>query len=167
MGFAAGLSPQRRARLASPLASGNDAAPIAIATRRIQRMPMPRLAQQHELHGLQPVLSVTDLAASVRFYCDVLGLELDFLWGEPPSYGRVRHTGDGAPIYIHLSPAPPASIAPCELRLHVGRDVDGLHAAYAARGADVGPAPRNQPWGLREFELRDPDGHLLIFGAEA
>jgi catechol 2,3-dioxygenase-like lactoylglutathione lyase family enzyme len=130
-------------------------------------MTTPRLAQQHELHGLQPVLSVSDLTASVRFYCDVLGLELDFLWGEPPSYGRVRHTGDGAPIYIHLSPAPPASIAPCELRLHVGRDVDGLHAAYAARGADVGPAPRNQPWGLREFELRDPDGHLLIFGAEA
>ncbi|MCU0940844.1 MAG: VOC family protein [Burkholderiaceae bacterium] len=130
-------------------------------------MPTPRLAQQHELHGLQPVLSVSDLAASVRFYCDVLGLELDFLWGEPPSYGRVRHTGDGASIYIHLSPAPRSEIAPCELRLHVGHDVDGLHAAYAARGADVGPAPRNQPWGLREFELRDPDGHLLIFGAEA
>jgi uncharacterized glyoxalase superfamily protein PhnB len=130
-------------------------------------MTTPRLAQLHQLHGLQPVLSVSDLAASMRFYCEVLGFELDFLWGDPPSYGRVRHSGDGAPIYIHLSSAPREQIAPCELRIHVGRDVDGLHAAYASRGANVGALPKDQPWGLREFELRDPDGHLLIFGAEA
>jgi uncharacterized glyoxalase superfamily protein PhnB len=42
-----------------------------------------------------------------------------------------------------------------------------LYAAYAALGADVGEPPTTRPWGLREFELRDPDGHLLIFGAEA
>jgi len=131
-------------------------------------MTAARLAQRHELHGLQPVLAVADLTASVRFYCDVLGLELDFLWGEPPNYGRVRHTGDGAPIYIHLAPvAAGESVAPVELRIHVGRDVDGLYAAYRARGADIGPPPQDRPWGLREFELRDPDGHLLIFGAEA
>ena len=128
----------------------------------------PRLAQRHELHGLQPVLPVRDLAASVRFYCDLLGLELDFLYGEPPAYGRVRHTGDGAPIYLHLSPvAPGEPIACAELRLHVGRDIDGLYAAYAALGARLQATPQTKPWGLREFELLDPDGHLLIFGAEA
>lgn len=131
-------------------------------------MTAPRLAQLHEMHGLQPVLPVSDLAASVRFYCEVIGLELDFVWGEPPNYGRVRHTGDGAAIYIHLAPvAAGEAIAPAELRLHVGRDIDGLHAAYRARGAARLTSPTDQPWGLREFELRDPDGHLLIFGAES
>jgi catechol 2,3-dioxygenase-like lactoylglutathione lyase family enzyme len=131
-------------------------------------MTAMRLASTHELHGLQPVLAVSDLADSVRFYCDVLGLELDFLWGEPPHYGRVKHLGHGAPIYLHLSQAEPGSaVRPAELRFHVGRDVDGLYAAYAALGADVGEPPTTRPWGLREFELRDPDGHLLIFGAEA
>ncbi len=126
-----------------------------------------RLADVHELHGLQPVLPVTDLQASVRFYCDVIGLELDFLWGEPPHYGRVKHGGHGDSVFIHLEqvalPVPNTS----ELRLHVGRDVDGLCAAYVAQGADVIHAPQTQPWGLREFALRDPDGHVLIFGAEA
>ncbi|MCU0952263.1 MAG: VOC family protein [Burkholderiaceae bacterium] len=127
-----------------------------------------RLAQQHELHGLQPVLAVRDLAASLRFYCDQLGLELDFVWGEPAHYGRVKNLGFGAPIYLHLSQgAPDDAIAPVELRLHVGRDVDGLFAAYRDRGVALGAAPADQPWGLREFELRDPDGHLLIFGAES
>ncbi len=125
-----------------------------------------RLADVHELHGLQPVLPVADLAASVRFYCDVIGLELDFLWGEPPHYGRVKHGGYGDSIFVHLEQVASAVPQASELRLHVGRDVDGLHAAYVARGADVIHAPQTQPWGLREFALRDPDGHVLIFGAE-
>jgi catechol 2,3-dioxygenase-like lactoylglutathione lyase family enzyme len=131
-------------------------------------MTEARLADLHQLHGLQPVLAVADLAASLRFYCELLGLEPDFLWGEPPHYGRVKRLGHGAPIYLHLSQSgsgePPS---PATLRLHVGHDVDGLFTAYAARGASVAAPPTNRPWGLREFALRDPDGHLLIFGAEA
>jgi catechol 2,3-dioxygenase-like lactoylglutathione lyase family enzyme len=128
----------------------------------------PRLAQQHELHGLQPVLAVADLAASLHFYCALLDLELDFVWGEPPHYGRVKHLGHGAPIFLHLSQVEPGGVLPpAELRFHVGRDVDGLCAAYAARGAVVVAPPTTRPWGLREFALRDPDGHLVIFGAEA
>ncbi len=131
-------------------------------------MTSPRLAQQHQLHGLQPVLPVTDIASSVRFYVEVLGLELDFLYGDPARYGRVRHTGDGSPIYLHLSQLPAGErVAPAELRFHVGHDVDGLFAAYVARGVQVVAPPTTQPWGLREFDLHDPDGHLLIFGAEA
>lgn len=131
-------------------------------------MSTPRLAQQHELHGLQPVLAVADLAASLRFYCAVLGLELDFVWGEPPHHGRVKNLGHGAPIYLHLSQVEPgAAVPPAELRFHVGHDVDGLFNAYAARGAEVVELLANQPWRLREFALRDPDGHLLIFAAEA
>lgn len=131
-------------------------------------MSEPRLGQQHELHGLQPVLPVADLARSVRWYCELIGLELDFLWGEPAHYGRVKNLGFGAPIYLHLSQvAPGETVSRAELRLHVGRDVDGLYAACRARGVAVGAPPADQPWGLREFELRDPDGHLLIFGAES
>jgi len=131
-------------------------------------MSTARLADVHQLHGLQPVLPVADLVASARFYCEVLGLELDFLHGEPPRHGRVRHGGHGDAIFIHLHQAQPGSIRPCgELRLHVGRDLDALFAAYTARGAQADFAPVTQPWGLREFALRDPDGHVLRFCAEA
>ena len=131
-------------------------------------MSASRLGELHELHGLQPVLPVADLGRSVQWYCEQIGLDLDFLYGAPPHYGRVKNLGFGAPIYLHLSQiAPGETLARAELRLHVGRDVDGLYAAYRARGVAVGAPPADQPWGLREFELRDPDGHLLIFGAES
>lgn len=124
------------------------------------------IARRHQLHGVQPVLPVPDVAAAAAWFRDVLGFHTEFLLGTPPDYGRVR-AGDGSwgqPIFIHLRQAAPA---PCALRLHVGRDVDGLHAHAIAAGAKVLTAPENQPWGLREFAIEAPGGHRLVLGAEA
>lgn len=131
--------------------------------------PADDLGTRHELHGVQPVLPVADVAGAAAYYRDVLGFEIDFLAGEPPDHGRVRK-GDGSfgqPVYIHLTKASPAPVRPGgELRIHVGRDLDGLFAAYRALDVEVVFAPVSQPWGLREFAVRDPDGHVLRFCAE-
>jgi uncharacterized glyoxalase superfamily protein PhnB len=128
------------------------------------------LGRVHELHGVQPVLFVRDVAAAAAWFRDVLGFDLDFLHGEPPVHGRVMK-GDGSygqPIYIHLSTAPESELHPSgELRIHVGRDLDGLFAAYRERGVGVDFEPVTQPWGLREFRVRTPDGHRLRFCGEA
>jgi uncharacterized glyoxalase superfamily protein PhnB len=127
------------------------------------------LGRKHELHGVQPVLPVRDVAASAEFFRDVLGFEIDFLHGDPPSHGRVMK-GDGTygqPIYIHLSKARPEDVRPSgELRIHVGRDLDGLFEAYRAHGVELVFAPVSQPWGLREFAVRERDGHVLRFCGE-
>jgi uncharacterized glyoxalase superfamily protein PhnB len=131
-----------------------------------------QIAALHQLHGVQPVLKVADVAAAARYFVDVLGFELDFLTGEPVSHGRVR-TGDGSygqPIYIHLSGLgdDEAGRTPSgELRLHVGHDVDGLCETYRARGANVVQEPISQPWGLREFVVLEANGHWLRFCGEA
>jgi hypothetical protein len=59
------------------------------------------LGRRHQLHGVQPVLPVADVAASAEYFRDVLGFEIDFLEGNPPVHGRVMK-GDGTygnPIY--------------------------------------------------------------------
>lgn len=129
---------------------------------------MDGLARRHQIHGVQPVLAVPDVAVAADWFVRVLGFELDFLHGDPvPWHGRVK-VGDGswgAPIYIHLS----GSAAPqpsAHTRLHVGHDIDGLHAHAVAQGATVLMAPTDQPWGLREIELEAPGGHRLCLGAE-
>ena len=129
---------------------------------------MDALAKHHQLHGVQPVLPVPDVKAAADWFVRVLGFEIDFLHGEPPFvHGRVK-LGDrsvGDPIYIHLSHTAGA-IQPCgETRLHVGHDIDGLHAHVVACGATVLLAPSNQPWGLREIVLQAPGGHRLVLGA--
>lgn len=133
---------------------------------------MDSVAQHHQIHGAQPVLEVPDVAAAADWFARVLGFEIDFLYGPAPHvHGRVKagRLGDGgwgAPVYIHLAlaagPTPPCS----ETRLHVGHDIDGLHAHALAQGAEVLEPPTDRPWGLREWVLRAPGGHLLVLGAE-
>jgi catechol 2,3-dioxygenase-like lactoylglutathione lyase family enzyme len=116
------------------------------------------------------VLLVGDVAASAAYLRDVLGFEIDFLEGDPPVHGRVTK-GDGTygqPVCIHLSQAAPEEVRPSgELRIHVGHDLDGLFEAYRALEVEVVFAPVSQPWGLREFAVREINGHVLRFCAEA
>ncbi len=130
------------------------------------------LGTRHQFHGIQPVLPVSDVSRAARWFCDVLGFELDFIAGEPPSYARVKKGGDrkgedswGDPVYIRLWQCNRRDERPWrgEIVIHVGYDIDGLHAAYVKRGVTVIEAPISQPWGLREFAIREPDGHVLRF----
>ncbi len=126
------------------------------------------LGTRHQFHSVQPVLPVADAARAARYFCDVLGFELDFIAGEPPSYARVKHVpaaGQGEAVYLRLWQVNTREARPWrgEIVIHVGHDLDGLHAAYVKRGVDILEPPASQPWGLREFALREPDGHVLRF----
>ena len=106
---------------------------------------MTDLARHHQIHGVQPVLPVPDVAAAADWFCRTLGFTVDFLHGEPPVHGRVR-AGDrswGDPVFIHLS-LEAGPIAPCgETRLHVGHDVPALCEASEPLGqrGEIGPGP--------------------------
>lgn len=135
-------------------------------------MPLERendeLGRKHQLHGVQPVLPVSDVAASARFFHEVLGFEVDFLEGEPPVHGRVKVVGSwGHPVYIHLSLAEPGAVRPSgETRIYVAKDLDGLFEEYRRRGVEVVFSPVSQPWGLREFAVRETNRHVLRFCSE-
>ena len=65
------------------------------------------LGREHQLHGVQPVLPVSDVAASAEYFHEVLGFEIDFLEGDPPIHGRVKVVGDwGHPCLLYTSPSP-------------------------------------------------------------
>jgi len=141
------------------------------------RSAAPSLGTRHQFHGLQPVLPVSDVSRAARWFRDVLGFELDFIAGEPPSYARVKHVpagvdgappggrSDGDPVYLRLWQCNGRDERPWrgEFVIHVGYDIDGLHAAYVKRGVTVIEPIVSQPWGLREFAIREPDGHVLRF----
>ncbi|HEX6749459.1 MAG TPA: VOC family protein [Longimicrobium sp.] len=117
-----------------------------------------------QLVNSRHVLAVRDLAASTRFYTDVLGLTRDF--------------GDGSDGWSFLSRGAfrvmlgecPATTPAGELGDHswyayvTVEGVDAFHAEVAARGAEILSPLATKPWGLREFSLRTPDGHRLTFG---
>ena len=104
-----------------------------------------------------PILRVSDMATSVRYYVDVLGFR-NADWGDNDFTSVNR---DDAGIYLcRGAQGQPGTWA------WIGvEDVQSLYEEYRARGAKVRHAPRNYPWAL-EMHVEDPDGHVLRFASE-
>ena len=96
-----------------------------------------------------------DYGRSVAFYRDVLGLHVYREWAT----GTVFFLGGGL---LELSrSAGPVSGDKLSLWLQV-RDVDAELERLARAGVEVVEAPVDEPWGLREARVRDPDGLMLV-----
>ena len=44
-------------------------------------------------------------------------------------------------------------------------EVDAMHAVALKHGLIVTYPPTDEPWGVREFHLRNPDGHMFRVSA--
>ncbi|HTC81159.1 MAG TPA: VOC family protein [Acidimicrobiia bacterium] len=96
-----------------------------------------------------------DYERSVAFYRDVLGLHIYREWAT----GTVFFLGGGL---LELSrSADPVTDDKLSLWLQV-RDVDAEFARLNSAGVTVVEAPVDEPWGLREARVRDPDGLMLV-----
>lgn len=114
--------------------------------------------------GLAPVFVVRDIHASVAWYRDVLGFEVAFVYGEPAFYAGVCR-GDAT---IHMQAASRATRQPGQSAANVfTADVDAFYAEISGRGATSLSPPDDRPYGMRDFDILDPDGNSLCFGTES
>ena len=109
------------------------------------------------------MLGTTDLARSLMFYRDTLGLGVQF---EMPGFAFL----DGGGVTLALSEAHARLATPVAggIELVFGvTDVTAAHAALSGRGVEFLNVPRNVTGAQWAANFRDPDGHLLsIFGPE-
>ena len=120
------------------------------------------------VHAISPVFLVADVGATARWYRETLGFAFDhFPEAEPFEWAGMQH--GGAQIMLARSPgyAKPDldSLRPDGV-WNAYLYVSGLDEFYAriADKAEVRRAPCPQPYGLREFEIADPNGYVLVFG---
>lgn len=98
------------------------------------------------------------MQVSVRFYRDVLGMEVIY-GGEDSDFSSLRPSEAESAI-LNLAQGDPEN-GWGRLILHV-TDVDAFWAHLKASGFD--PArPQDAVWGERYFHMPDPDGHELSF----
>jgi uncharacterized glyoxalase superfamily protein PhnB len=105
-----------------------------------------------------PTLSVSDVRAAAEFYTTKLGFWLAFAEGEPPTFAGVNL----GRVQIFLAKGTPAPGA-CSVYFVVG-DADALYEFHRANGVEIAEALRDQPYGLRDYTVRDRDGYYLNFG---
>lgn len=114
------------------------------------------------------VLPVTDMPRSRRFYHELLGFSVDFEWQEPPTYA-VLTAGDSVSLHLALADDPREVERRRAVVYVFVHDVDALHRALADAGVEIHSPLETMEYGMREFEVVDPDGHRLVLaqgGAE-
>ncbi|MEW1864520.1 VOC family protein [Streptomyces sp. NBC_00669] len=105
------------------------------------------------------LLRPADPDRSRRFYGDVLGLEVYREFGEGPERGTVYFLGGGFLEVSGRCDAAPADTLRLWLQVP---DVEAAHRELRARGAEIVREPRQEPWGLIEMWITDPDGHRIV-----
>jgi catechol 2,3-dioxygenase-like lactoylglutathione lyase family enzyme len=116
---------------------------------------------------------VHDPDAALRFYRDVLGLDLrndvareDFRWitvgaASQPEVGVVlTNYLNGSPADNDALEALIAKGALNGVHFH-SDDLDASFAKVCDAGAEIVQEPTDQPWGTRDFAVRDPSGNLV------
>ncbi|QQS11362.1 MAG: VOC family protein [Rhodospirillales bacterium] len=116
------------------------------------------------LTGAAAVFVVRDIAAARDHYRDALGFDITFEWGAPLRYVCLCRDE----VQLHLLSAAGTRQSPGQGGLCVFvRDVDAVHAGLAARGARVVKPPATYDYGMRDFDVLDPDGNRITFGMAA
>ena len=96
-----------------------------------------------------------DLERSLAFYGQTLGLAVYREFGEANHRGVVFFLGGG---YLEVSGEGQGGAgSSVQLWLQVS-DVDAVHAELRALGVEILRPPVDEPWGLREAWIADPDG---------
>jgi uncharacterized glyoxalase superfamily protein PhnB len=123
------------------------------------------------LRSASPSFTANDLDRSVAFYRDILGFGVEETWKDDDGKvvgvsmkagdvsfmigqddwkkGRDRTKGEGFRIY-------------CETK----KSVDDLAKRIEAKGGRLDSGPTDQPWGVRDISLTDPDGFKITIARQ-
>ena len=116
-----------------------------------------------------PYFPVPDVASVGAYYCDVLGFQCEYSAGEPPEFALYSRNGS-AVMFRRVQE--PSLICPNEKQggtwdvFFWVDDVEALHAELTLKSANVVYPLVIQPYGMKEFAVRDPVGYVLGFGQE-
>ncbi len=120
-----------------------------------------------KLNGSAPVVLVSDIHKAAAYYGDKLGFRQQMFYGEPTNFCIARRDG----FAVMLALATPADIKPYwqtvggmwNLYLWVD-DAEALYAEFTASGAIIDYTLETKAYGVKEFGVRDLDGHDIGIG---
>jgi uncharacterized glyoxalase superfamily protein PhnB len=124
------------------------------------------------LKRLTPMLNVSDIGRSLDFYREIAGFELaspgqaveEWRWAWIKAGDcELMLSESGGPSNQVVQIDPSHDEAWPAIYYFYPEDVVALHADVKRKGFQVSDL-RVTFYGMKEFEVRDPDGHILWFG---
>ena len=114
-----------------------------------------------------PNIFVRDFPRALAYYNAALGFATQFTYGTPAFYAHVHR--NRVKLALRHVDGEALDHGAGEDLLSAWLEVTGVDALFAdmqAAGATIHQPPRDQPYGVRDFIVADPDGNLLGFGQD-
>lgn len=121
----------------------------------------------------EPQLFVTDIKRSCEFFAKKLGFSLAFTYGDPPYYAQMGRDAarlnfrciDGSVIDSTIRDR--EGLLSVSMTVASADEIKLLFLEYQSAGVVFQQTLKKQPWGAKNFIVKDPDGNLLLFAGPA
>lgn len=131
------------------------------------------IATKAVIAAAEPQLFVADIKTSCDFFTGKLGFTVAFTYGEPPFYAQVLRDGarlnlrcvEGAVMDPDLRDR--EQLLAASLTVATAEEIKQLFLEFQTAGVSFFQTLKREPWGARDFILKDPDGNLLLFAGPA
>jgi uncharacterized glyoxalase superfamily protein PhnB len=141
---------------------------LSAASRRVKSLP-----SKATIVCAEPQLLVSDIKRSCKFFQEKLGFSLVFSYGDPPFYAQVRR--DAAHLNLRCVEAPVIESAvrdreellAASMTVATADEIKLLFLEFQSAGVAFSQTLKKQPWGAKNFIVKDPDGNLLLFAGPA
>jgi len=116
---------------------------------------------------------VTDIRRSCEFFREKLGFSLVFSYGKPPYYAQVGRDAARLNLRCVERPVIESMVRDREELLSVSMtvatadEIKLLFLEFQSAGVAFRQTLKKQPWGAKNFVVKDPDGNLLLFAGPA
>ena len=118
-------------------------------------------------------LFVSDIQKSCDFFTKKLGFSVVYVYGDPPFYGQVKR--DAARLNLKCMDHPVIDpklrereqLLSADMGVDTAEEIKQLYLEFQEAGVDFQQTLMRQPWGAKNFVVRDPDGNLLLFAGPA
>ena len=125
---------------------------------------MSATERQPILSHAEPVLPVSDVAATIHYWKDVLAFPHSWRWGEPPTHGGVSWHGAFLQFTQNATRARASAGNTVWIRV---RYIDELYKLHTERKAEVAEPLQHQEWGMDEYVVKEMNGYYVVFSGHS
>ncbi len=141
---------------------------LSVTSRRVKSPP-----SKATITYAEPQLFVTDIKRSCEFFQQKLGFSLVFSYGDAPHYAQVCR--DAARLSLRRVEGPiiestvrdREGLLSVSMTVATAAEIKLLFLEFQSAGVTFYQSLKKQPWGAKNFIIKDPDGNLLLFAGPA
>jgi uncharacterized glyoxalase superfamily protein PhnB len=123
-----------------------------------------------KIQAQAPILFAGNLQQTIDYWVDKVGFRAFGVWGEPPDFAILVR--DNAHLMLSQAPKDHVIVPHWKIKDKLWNayfwvdDARALFDEFRERGATIDYDLCEQPYGVLEFGIQDPDGHDIAFGQD-